>query len=121
MNKILNILNTIQLFQGILLAVSAKQLFKSKKKSLKENEDNEALSSQRSAGNWPFANLEGVCKTKTLDGQLTNLDGSTESPNDENVCIFDNNNFNDYYETSGCPGTTFCEKRNFISQLTIRV
>ena len=95
-----NIFNTFQLFQGILLAVSTKKLFKSKK-SPKITEVNEALSSQRSAGPWPFAILDGVCKTKTLEGQLT--EGSTENPDDENVC---NYFLSDYNEKFGCPGTT---------------
>ena len=95
--------------QGIFLAVSARQLFKSKKKSQKNNEVNEALSSQRSAGNWPFTELDGVCKTKTLEGELTNL-GSTESPNDENVCdyFYDDYYYGGeeyYYEDRGCLGT----------------
>ena len=94
-------LNTFQLFQGILLTVSAKQSYKAEKKSPKDNEVNEALISHRSAGNWPFANLDGVCKTKTLDGQLT--EGSTENPDDENVCDYF---LSDYNEKFGCPGTT---------------
>ena len=124
MNRIRNIFNTFQLFQGITLAVAAKQSFKSKKKSPKNNEVNEALSSQRSGGNWPFTNLGGVCKTKTLDGELTYIEGSSEGLGDENVCDFDNYNYIDdydgyysesYYENNGCPGTTFCENGNFRS------
>ena len=69
--------HTFQLFQGILLAVSAKKFFKSKKMSPKITEVNEALSYQRSAGPWPFATLDGVCKTKTLEGKLT--EGSSEN------------------------------------------
>ena len=72
---------------------------------------NEALSSQRSAGPWPFATLDGVCKTKTLEGQLT--EGSTERPDDENVCDYF---LSDYNEKFGCPGTPFCEKGNISSQ-----
>ena len=74
---------------------------------------NEALISQRSAENWPFANLDGVCKTKTLEGELT--EGSTENPDDENVCdyVYDEE-YRHIYEYSGCSGTTFREKGNFI-------
>ena len=108
--KILNILNTFQLFQGILLTVSAKQAYQLEKSS-KNKASNEALSSQRSAGSWPLSWLDGVCKTKTLDGELTFIEGSTEKPDNENVCIFD--------ETSGCTGTTFCEKENFCVSCTV--
>ena len=118
-----NILNTFQIFQGILLTVSAKQSFKSKKKSPKNNEAYEALSSQRSAGNWPFATLDGVCKTKTLDGELTYIEGSAEGPDDENICDhFYDDYYDSYYENYGCPGTTFCEKGNsYIIMVNIRI
>ena len=111
--KIPNIFDTFKLIQGILLAVSAKQLFKSKKKSPKNNEVNEALSSQRSGVDWPsrYFNLKGACKTKTLDDELTR-------PVCENIYLdyhyYNYDYYIDYYEKYGCPGTSFCEKRNFF-------
>ena len=117
-NYIPNIFDTFQLIQGILLAVSAKPLFKSKKKSPKNNEANDALSSQRSGVNWPFADLKGVCKTKTLDWPLTQ-NGCDKHYLDFYTWYYDY--YVEYYENHGCPGTTFCGKGNFRSKLTIRV
>ena len=72
---------------------------------------NESLSSQRSAENWPFADLDGVCKTKMLEGELT--EGSTENPVDGNVCDYvDDEDYRDYYEDSGCLGTKNRSEKN---------
>ena len=95
--KIPNISNTFQLIQGILLAVSAKQFFKSRNKSPKNNEVNEALSSQRSGVDWPSMsfNLLGVCRT--LDGELT-------GPICENIYL------DNHYYNYDCQGTLYSFK-----------
>ena len=85
------ILNTFQLFQGILLVVLAKQdEFEPTGPGVfwpsKNNDVDEGLSSHTSGpdGNWPFAYLDGACKTKSLDHEFT--EASAEGSGDDTVC-----------------------------------
>ena len=81
---------------------------------------NEAQSSQRSGVDWPsrYFNLKGACKTKTLDDELTR-------PVCENIYLdyhyYNYDYYIDYYEKYGCPGTSFCEKRNFFQNWPYRM
>ena len=81
---------------------------------------NEAQSSQRSGVDWPsrYFNLKGVCKTKTFDDELTR-------PVCENIYLdyhyYNYDYYIDYYEKYGCPGTSFCEKRNFVQNWPYRM